>query len=372
MAGLIKLSTIKLNDIFKLRQKSFIVEVTQRCNNNCMYCYNVWKCKSDYPNGEGTTEQIKEIITRIKKETFAELISLSGGEPMMRDDITDIARYLTEMRLYQNLITNGTLLTKDKIEELVDSKVSLFEITLLSSKQELHNKLTRNDSFDKVIDSIVNIKECGGKVAMAFVATKLNIENVKETVELAIAMDVDGIMFNRFNPGGEGLKYIDVLLPSINELENALETLDNIAEEYGIFISSQIPIPPCLIDMNKYSHVHHVFCPSGEKGSYYTVDSIGNVRVCNHTPTILGNIFTQSLREILKSDELRRFQQVLPEFCQKCKYAKKCNGCCKASAEVCYGSIEALDPFVKRNLQYCKIEGPPAPSHFVDYKQFID
>jgi len=355
-AGLIKLSTIKLNEIFKLRQKLFIIEVTQRCNNNCMYCYNVWKCKPDYPKAEGTTEQIKEIILRIKKEASAKLVGLSGGEPMMREDIMDIVKYITEMRIYQNLITNGTILTKNKIKELVDSKVSMFEITLLSSKQEMHNKLTRNNSFDKVIDSIVNIKEYDGKVAVAFVATKPNIKDVKETVELAVAMDVDGIMFNRFNPGGEGLKYIDELLPSISELKTALETLDKIAEEYGIFISSQIPIPQCLIDMDKYSHIHHVFCPSGRKGSYYTVDSVGNVRVCNHTPTILGNIFTQPLREILKSDELKRFQQALPEFCQNCRYAKKCNGCCKASAEVCYGSIDMLDPFVKHNLQYCKTE----------------
>jgi radical SAM protein with 4Fe4S-binding SPASM domain len=76
---------------------------------------------------------------------------------------------------------------------------------------------------------------------------------------------------------------------------------------------------------------------------------MGNVRPCNHTPTILGNLFETPLREIVKSPKLSQFMKARPPFCAGCSIEEECLGGCKAAAEACYGSLTACDPFLELN-----------------------
>lgn len=329
----------------------FVLEVTKRCNLNCMFCYNVWKCRHDYPKGEGTTQTLRKIIERLYEDARPKFITVSGGEPLLRNDLLEIVKDVDSFGMRWNLLTNGTLLTEQLTKEFVDSGVSLFEVLLLSSKPENHNKLTRVKSFEKTIDGILNIKRNGGKFVISFVATKINIEAVKSVAEFAIVLGAEGLMFNRFNPGGEGLKYIEELMPKVEEIKSALIILDDIASKYGIRVSSNIPIPPCIIDMKAYPHVRYGFCPNGGDKSYYTVDELGNIRICNHSPTVIGNILHDSFSTVRQSNFIERFTQSTPAVCKTCAFLKECNCCCKASAEAYYSSIEALDPFVARNIE---------------------
>ena len=87
------------------------------------------------------------------------------------------------------------------------------------------------------------------------------------------------------------------------------------------------------------------------RDSYYTIDPMGNVRPCNHTPTILGNLLNESFAEITAPQRLAPFMRAVPEFCQPCRLRDTCQGGCKAAAQVCYGSLAAEEPFLHRNRE---------------------
>lgn len=335
----------------KIDLSHFVFEVTQSCNHDCVFCYNVWKTPGiDYPEGELSTEEIKDIICKLKEETKLELISISGGEPLTRDDIPELIDFMSNMGIESNLITNGSLLDEETAMKCVKSGVSLFEIPFLAVDKEKHKKLVGKGTFDQAMKGASNVKKVGGKLVASLVVTSENIGDVKEIGELAIAMGADGIMFNRFNPGGRGLENLE-LLPSADKVEEALWDLDELSGEYGIPVSCSIPIQPCIIDLEKYKNIEYGFCPSGGKDSYYTVDSSGNMRICNHIPKIIGNIQEESMEDIMEKDFVKKFRKAIPDHCSDCDNANTCWGGCKASAKVCYGSLEEMEPFLRENLK---------------------
>jgi radical SAM protein with 4Fe4S-binding SPASM domain len=81
------------------------------------------------------------------------------------------------------------------------------------------------------------------------------------------------------------------------------------------------------------------FCAAGSSRAYYTLDTAGNVRPCNHTPTILGNVWTEPFGEIIDATRLADFVAAVPDCCVPCARRDECQGGCKASAQVCYGDL---------------------------------
>jgi radical SAM protein with 4Fe4S-binding SPASM domain len=331
----------------------FVFEVTFRCNRNCIYCYNVWKCpNTKYPtDGELSTEQVRQIILKLKRQTKIRYLAISGGEPLLRDDVPEIIKFCSDNSIEANLLTNGALLTDEICRRCVDAGASIFEVPLLTIDNDTHYQLTGSNDLQQVIQGIKNLKRCNTKLVTTFVATRLNIGQIKQTAETAIALGTDGIMFNRFNPGGEGLNRIKQLMPSLDQIKQALTTLNDLARYYGIDVSASVPIPMCLINAADFPHIHFGYCPSGNKKSYFTIDASGNVRVCNHTPTILGNLLSDDFKTILSHDFVGAFQQSFPHHCRNCRQLTSCWGGCKASAQVCGNALDDLDPFLKLNIE---------------------
>ena len=328
----------------------FVLEVTSRCNNHCLYCYNVWTGDADYPTAELDTESWKRIIRRIRDQSPSELISLTGGEPLLRDDLPELVQFSREAGFQVNLITNGTLLTPERVAQLVEAGVTLFELPLLARDPAIHDQLAGNRAWRAVIDAINSIKKLRATVVGVMVVTRDNLPQVEPILELGVMLGIDGIMLNRFNPGGRGIKLMERLLPSAEELGQALETADQISVRYGLPITSNIPIQPCLINPARFPNVRSGFCSTGTEMAYYAVDSSGNMRPCNHSPTILGNLLSDSIDEMIAGPLLRDFMEAIPPICEPCPSARTCQGGCKASAQVCFGSPREEEPFLKFNL----------------------
>ena len=326
---------------------SFVFEVTERCNHDCPHCYNCWKNPVDYPTGELPTDQTLDMLGRMLDQTGASLVSLTGGEPFLRDDIYEIVDFLADRGVTINMICNGSLVTEESIACMA-GKISIYELPLLSVEREIHDRLSgRTGAFDDVTMAIADLKAASERVVCVFVATKLNLPAWEETAELAIALGADGIMFNRFNPGGRGGRNIELLQATPAELTEAMDAADRMSEEYEISISCSIAMPPCLFDHTRYEKLTFGFCAAGTDRAYYTLDPLGNVRPCNHSTTIIGNIRETNFWDMVDSAAMKDFFDARPEFCGGCKLADVCLGCCKAAAEVCCGSVWALDPFVK-------------------------
>ena len=328
--------------------KTFVIELTQRCNNKCLYCYNPWRApKSSYPLGELSTTEVKEVVNKLQSETAVKSIALSGGEPFLRPDIGEIVTYIREKGIYPVIITNGTLLTKKNVQSTSDA--ASYEITLLSYNKKIHNYLAHREVFDEVIAGIANVAENGGNFIAAFVATKLNSPDLYKTIKLAIALGAVGIMYNRINLSANNIRYADQLLPTISMIQKNLEDLEKINEEYNIPVASSVPIPPCLLDTTKYKRIKFSVCPRGGEDSYYTIDSSGNLKMCNHSPIILGNMKTEKFADLIKHPYIQKVKETLPKECTNCsdELKQSCFGGCRASSEACYGNLMTVDPIVK-------------------------
>ncbi len=189
------------------------------------------------------------------------------------------------------------MLTRSKAKRFVDAGVRLFEIPLLTHRKHVFEYLTKSKNFEKTLRGIADASETEASVVCVFVATKHNIQDALNVAELSIALGAKALMFNRINPATK--KHVS-LMPSPRELEEALYLLDIFSAEHSFPIFCSIPIQPCIIDMNKFPNISHGFCPSAGESSYFTIDFFGNVRVCNHSPYILGNLLEKSLARYLR------------------------------------------------------------------------
>lgn len=329
------------------RQDSFVFELTQGCNHECPHCYNAWKNLTvDYPRGELGTAATLDILGKLLEETGARLVSLSGGEPMLRRDFYEVVDFLKAHGAAVNLITNGSLLD-DEAASRLEGKISVFELPLLSVERAIHDRLSgRPGAFDRATAAMAELKRRGQRVVGVFVATRLNLPTWRATAELAVALGLDGVMFNRFNPGGAGIGNLALLQATPGEVQAALDVAEEVSGRYDLPVSCSIAMPPCLFDTGRYKRLTFGFCAAGTARAYYTLDPLGNVRPCNHTPTILGNIRRESFAAMAGSTRMRDFRAARPKFCAGCKLETECMGGCKAAAEAATGSACELDPFL--------------------------
>lgn len=333
--------------------KYVVIEVTQRCNNRCLYCYTVWGDNEQYNPSpsleEMTTDEIKEVIIKLQKEFPIEIIGFSGGEPLLRSDLPDLISFVKERGIAVVIITNGTLLTKELIAATVHS-VNTYQITLLSHKKEVHDHLAgRPGAWDAAVNAMIHISKAGGNFAVVFVATKLNYQDIQKTAELALILGANSLMYNRINLGTHNIHFWRELLPSPTMIQENLETLEKIGETYGMRSVAAVVLEPCVVPPREYKHILIGFCPKAGENSYFTIDPYGNIRICNHSPVILGNIRKDSIKEIyLHHPYVCNFRTTYPDECVSCAPELKdiCKGGCKAASEQCYGTITKVDPFV--------------------------
>lgn len=338
------------------KPENIVFEVTPDCNNDCMYCYNVWKSPlRPYRRGELSLPNVIQILDNVLDELSLKSVALSGGEPFLRDDLSQIVSYLWSRHVNSLIITNGTLLTKENINRTCGA--NNYELPLLSYRKAVHNQLTQRDCFNNVIQGMHDLKEEGGRFAVAFIATRLNYEDLEKTIELAIALGAEAVLYNRMNVSASNYRYSEILLPTIAMIRENLDVLEKFGEAYGLPISCSIPIQPCLIDMSQYNHIHAGFCPlagkNDGKNAYFTIDSMGNLRICNHSSFILGNLLEKRFSDLMDNPYIEKFRRTSSKDCILCppEVRNYCHGGCKAAAEECFGSLEMSEPFLESNLQ---------------------
>jgi len=336
--------------------RTFVLELTRSCNHRCTHCYTVWDPPElGYDRHDGKTLSLaawKKLIKRLHEEVpTLENIALSGGEPLLFDDLNDLVRFIVGRGLSLVIITNGTLLTRARLRELL-AVGAYFEVPLLSHRPEIHDELTgKPGSWAAVVDNLANMIGLDGGWVCVFVATRKNYKDLPDTARLAIALGAEGLMYNRMNLGAGNIQRAKQLLPTPKMIRWNLRTLERLKDEVGLQSAASVVIEPCVVDINEFPNVHFGWCPLAGENSYFTIDPCGNVRICNHSPEVLGNLKDTKFTKIyLEHPYVKRFREELPEECRDCppEWRNICRGGCKAAGEQCWGNPEKVDPFVTR------------------------
>lgn len=245
------------------------------------------------------------------------------------------------------IITNATLIDSEKIKLLAKLKVDLIEITINSYNKEIHENINgMKGSFEKSIKSIKEIIDNGIEVVVPIVITKYNVNDIDKTLDFIYNLGIKRIMINRYNIGGNGCNEYNDILADFEELQNAYKKCQEFAEKYNLKLYSLVCTPYCVLNPDDYPNIVFSNCRVNNLNRRYTLTRDGNIRYCNHSPEILGNIFNNKMLDILKSDKLKQWSKIEPVFCKNCSKKDICQyGCRAASQQMGYG-LEKEDPIV--------------------------
>jgi radical SAM protein with 4Fe4S-binding SPASM domain len=336
-------STVKMP-----KRTVLMYEVSGDCNCRCVFCYNAWKIGGDRRTAELGTGRALALLEKAIDETGCESITLSGGEPLLRNDIFEIISCIKKRNVSVSLVSNGALLTDETIDRCISSGVDRFQITLLSDDRGQHDRLSGCATFERAIEAILNIKKRGGAVYTFFVGLADNIDRFGGTLELNALLDVRTVALGRFVPGGTALAGWEAYMPAPDAIDRALAAGDAVCGKYGMTISVSTPLLPCINDVTGYRRIRPSFCGVGDAGrALFALDPLGNLKVCSHSPVSLGNLLEEPFERLLESEFLDRFIEAVPPFCRDCPDLSPCRGGCRSSAHLCYGSVEAEDPYLR-------------------------
>lgn len=324
-----------------------IFEITQDCNLSCLYCYNHWR-RSDSHINQTSYKETDKTLRKIFKLFDFEHITFTGGEPFLADGFRELVLKCRMRGKSVTVISNGTTATQDDYRLLNDMGVSLFELPLHSQFAEIHDKLTgHTGSFKKVVESINVLTGMKAEICVVVVLTKLNIDQLQDTLEFAESLGIRRLMIARFNIGGRGIENEKLLLPSKSQLRSAFCTANNFVKKRKLRISANVCVPGCIINPQDYPNIPISFCGSDISRRPVTIDASGNVRICNHSPHIIGNIHNESITSIFESKYLKDWDTIRPQYCSSCQLWNSCRGGCRAASEQIGGSLADEDPVIR-------------------------
>jgi heme d1 biosynthesis radical SAM protein NirJ len=180
-----------------------IWNLIRRCNLTCKHCYSI-SADKDFP-GELSTAEIFSVMDDLKAFRVPVLI-LSGGEPLLRVDIFDIARRAKAMGFYVGLSSNGTLITPENIERIAAIDFDYVGVSL-DGMHETHDKFRRMaGAFAKSLAGIRLCRDAGLKVGVRFTMTQDNARDLPALLKLVEDEAIDRFYFSHLNYAGRGNK----------------------------------------------------------------------------------------------------------------------------------------------------------------------
>jgi len=180
-----------------------IWNLVRRCNLTCKHCYSI-SADKDFPN-ELSTGQVFEVMDDLKRFRVPVLI-LSGGEPLLRPDIFDIANRAKAMGFYTALSTNGTLIDESNINAIADVGFDYLGISI-DGIAETHDRFRRMEgAFDASMAGLRRCRHRGIKVGLRFTMTQDNADELPQLLDLMDQEQIHKFYFSHLNYAGRGNK----------------------------------------------------------------------------------------------------------------------------------------------------------------------
>lgn len=332
-------------------------EITRRCNLRCIHC----RCSStaDSSEGEFDTEAAFRVIDDICRVSKPVLV-LSGGEPLLRADIFDIARYGTDKGLRVCMATNGTLISDAVCDKMSKSGICMVSLSLDGSAAEVHDNFRdAPGAFEKVITGIETLKRNGIKFLVNSSFTKRNQHDIGATFRLAKKLGAVAWYLFMIVPTGRGEAIMDELI-SASDYEEILHWhWEQEQQEEEILMR-----PTCaphyfrvVAEEEARSAVKHPrrslgFATGIQKGCLAgqhicLIDCFGNLKPCSYFPSSVGNIRERSFSDLWFNSETLKLLRDFSRYqgkCGVCEFLHVCGGC-RARADAVYDDFMAEEPF---------------------------
>lgn len=349
---------------FSSDKKPVVVwNMTQRCNLKCVHCY----AQAVDPAGKDavSTIQAQKIIEDLARYG-APVMLFSGGEPLVREDLPELAGYATGKGMRAVISTNGTLITPQKAAELKKVGLSYVGISM-DGGQEIHDRFRGvPGSFHRALKGIENCKAEGLKVGLRFTINKRNAGEIPILFDLLQELEIPRICFYHLVYSGRGSELIkedlnhaetravvDLIMDRTRSLFEAgfpkeVLTVDNHADGPYVWMRLLREDPDRaeqVLELLQYNEGNN----SGRGIGCISWD--GQVHADqfwrNHT---FGNVLERPFSEIWDDPNLTLLQQLkrkkahVKGRCAACRFLNICGGNFRARAEAFYGDIWAPDP----------------------------
>lgn len=322
----------------------YSLELTPACNNACPGCNNVFG-RERVPLSAAHWEEILALV-----HPHAHRLRLTGGEPTLHPQFEAIVDTLGERNLPFTLFTNARWSDPQGLIDLLQATPQCggLLISLHGPDAATHEAFTHTPgSFEETCDNIRRATAAGVRVHTSTVLTRDNWDRVSEIVALAQKLGARRAVFNRYlGPPMPGLE------PEESQLRRAMDDIESLR-------CRGIRHPASAISVKYGNCIPQCFKPSSSTGcwagvAYVTIDPWGNLRPCNHSPLVLGNVLETSIEDLWQSKAMNRWRALLPDECKECDALSTCHGGCRAMIEI--RNLER-DPLARGALPI--VERPP-------------
>ena len=330
-------------------------EVTAGCNLECRHCRRLDVSRalmdSDLSHAEGL-----QLIDQIAA-CGQPILVLSGGEPLMRPDIFELARYAADRGLPVALATNGMLLTRDVARQIRDAGIGRVSISVDGHRADLHDDFRgQPGAFAGALTALGRLRQVGISRQINCTVTTENVEHLDAIYRLASMLEVDALYFFLLVPVGCGLeirashqitpeRYEEVLhWIWERDQESSMHLRAVCAPHYFRIVRQKRPPRVRAASSSRWSAMTRG-CLAGSGICF--VSHTGNVSPCGYLPLTVGNVREIPLDELWNHAELfarlRNVEQ-LEGKCGFCEFRRVCMGC-RARAFGETGNAFSQEPF---------------------------
>ncbi|MBL6988311.1 MAG: radical SAM protein [Bacteriovoracaceae bacterium] len=304
--------------------------VTYRCNLKCNFCYAGANsnCSVLPDKEEMNTEQMKSVIYKIFHDSQVPSISFTGGEPTLLTELPELITFAKNLGMRVNLITNGTLLTRELAQRYHESGLDSAQVSLEATYTRLHDKITGvNKSF---LRSLAGIKHLVKADIHTHTNTTLSSHNVDNCLEMPgfvkNVLGLERFSMNMMIPVGTATKDTELTV-KYSEIGQYIDIIKQNAKDVGVEFMWYSPVPMCI-----YNTISNNL---GNKGcsacdGLLSIACNGDVLPCSSYPEPVGNILHKDFSEVWEgavATKIRK-KQLAPEVCLECEKFSMCHGSC--------------------------------------------
>jgi AdoMet-dependent heme synthase len=325
------------------RKKDFFLQwhLTERCNMACSHCY-----QSGRDNREMDLAAIRETAREVSEMVedwaqsysldFAPSFNITGGEPFLRTDLFEILELLAPLKWETHLLTNGTLIDFERAEQL-RGLVNGVQVSV-EGPEVIHDAIRGSGSFEAAVAGIRHLVNAGVAVSLNATISRLNADRLEELVILGRNLGVERIGFSRLVPRGRGKELMTEMVPA-DKVRSVYEALLS-SDGNGLRVSTGDPIAALIDSRDNEDHGIIPFggCAAGVSG--LTLLANGTLTPCRRLPIPIGNVRTDSIREIWAESPVLNGLRDRTRYtggCGKCRRWAICRGC-RAIAYACQSS----------------------------------